>query len=417
MLAKVPKLNHINILGLLSASIIPFLVIGPFFPDLILSVFSLWFIYFTIKNKFFYIYRNIYFYIFLIFCLICLLSSILSDNILLSFESSLFYFRIGVFALFISYLIDKEKKILDYFYYSFLITYSVLIFDGFFQYFVGFNVIGYELYDHDRVSSFFKDELVMGSFLVRLLPLFLALYIIRPDKRNYEKFIFYVIFIFTYLLIYLSGERTAFFFLHLIIFFNIILLQKEKLLRIIIIISIVFGGSLMLSDPKIYDRHILLPLKQFGFNDDRNEKYIFSSGHDSLYRTAWNMFLDKPILGHGPKMFRVLCKEKKYSEGSGPCSTHPHNFYVQLLAETGLVGFSLLFSAFLFLIFSITRHLLGKIIYKKILFSDYQICLLSGIFIALWPLSPNGSFFNNFIMMLYSLQIGFFLESKKILNK
>ena len=173
----------------------------------------------------------------------------------------------------------------------------------------------------------------------------------------------------------------------------------------------------MLSDPKIYDRHILLPLKQFGFNDDRNEKYIFSSGHDSLYRTAWNMFLDKPILGHGPKMFRVLCKEKKYAEGSGPCSTHPHNFYVQLLAETGLVGFSLLFSAFLILIFSIMRHLLGKIIYKKILFSDYQICLLSGIFIALWPLSPNGSFFNNFIMMLYSLQIGFFLESKKIFNK
>ena len=90
--------------------------------------------------------------------------------------------------------------------------------------------------------------------------------------------------------------------------------------------------------------------------------------------------------GHAKMLFdniEKLCKEKKYSEGSGPCSTHPHNFYVQLLAETGLVGFSLLFSAFLFLIFSITRHLLGKIIYKKILFSDYQICLLSGIFILL----------------------------------
>ena len=51
MLAKVPKLNHINILGLLSASIIPFLVIGPFFPDLILSILSLGFIFFTLKNK------------------------------------------------------------------------------------------------------------------------------------------------------------------------------------------------------------------------------------------------------------------------------------------------------------------------------------------------------------------------------
>ena len=158
MLAKVPKLNHINILGLLSASIIPFLVIGPFFPDLILSILSLGFIFFTLKNKIYSQYKNIYFYIFLIFCLICLVSSILSDNVLLSFESSLFYFRIGVFALFISYLINKDKKILDYFYYSFLITYSILAFDGFFQYFTGFNIFGYELFS-ERVSLFLKMNL------------------------------------------------------------------------------------------------------------------------------------------------------------------------------------------------------------------------------------------------------------------
>ena len=109
------------------------------------------------------------------------------------------------------------------------------------------------------------------------------------------------------------------------------------------------------------------------------------------------MFLDKPIIGHGPKMFRVLCKEKKYAEGETPCSTHPHNFYVQLLSETGLIGFSFLFSIFLFLSFLIMKHLYKKIIYNKPLFSNYQICLLSGVFIALWPLSPNGSFFNNYM--------------------
>ena len=48
------------------------------------------------------------------------------------------------------------------------------------------------------------------------------------------------------------------------------------------------------------------------------------------------MFFDKPIIGHGPKMFRVECSNPKYSETveESSCMTHPHNFYIQLLAET-----------------------------------------------------------------------------------
>jgi hypothetical protein len=43
-------------------------------------------------------------------------------------------------------------------------------------------------------------------------------------------------------------------------------------------------------------------------------KTIFTQAHDSLIKTAYNMFLDKPIFGHGPKMFRVICKNEKYAE-------------------------------------------------------------------------------------------------------
>ena len=42
-------------------------------------------------------------------------------------------------------------------------------------------------------------------------------------------------------------------------------------------------------------------------------KSTFPSGHESLIKTAYKMFIDKPIFGHGPKMFRVLCKEEKYN--------------------------------------------------------------------------------------------------------
>ena len=176
-----------NFISLLCATLIPLLVTGPFLSDFLVSALSLWFLYYTIKNKFYYIYKNKYFYFFLAFCSVCILSSLLSDNILFSLKSSLFYFRIGIFALLISYLIDQNKNILNYFYYFLIITFSILIIDGYLQYFSGKNILGnrYVVVDANhspRISSFFGDETILDSYLSRLFPLLFALFIIR--KKN-----------------------------------------------------------------------------------------------------------------------------------------------------------------------------------------------------------------------------------------
>ena len=132
------------------------------------------------------------------------------------------------------------------------------------------------------------------------------------------------------------------------------------------------------------------------------------------------MFKDQPILGHGPKMFRKLCKDKKYAVGKVPCSTHPHNFYIQLLAETGIIGFLFLFGALSYVILISFQQLKSIICRQKRPLTDYQVCLLAGILISVWPFSPNGNFFNNWLMVVYSLPIGFYLQSiysKKIIKK
>ena len=131
------NLRFYNAISILCACLVPLLVTGPTLPDLIISFLSTWFLYYTLKNKIYYIYKNIYFYFFIGFWLVCILSSILSDNFLFSLKASFFYIRIGIFALLIFYLIDQNKKILDYFYYSFIISFSFLIIDGYFQYFMG----------------------------------------------------------------------------------------------------------------------------------------------------------------------------------------------------------------------------------------------------------------------------------------
>ena len=286
-------------------------------PDLLVSLLSLWFIYYSLKNKIYFIYRNPYFLIFITFCLVCITSSILSDRILLSFESSLFYFRIGIFALLISFLIDYNKKILDYFYYTFFITFFVLVVDGYIQYFTGSNILGYQLQGL-RVSSFFKDELILGSYLSRLFHLFFALFVARSNKNLFEFLAISILFIFIDILIFLAGERASFVFLNLSTIFIILFISQYKLLRsVVFIISLGIITLLTLNDSKLYDRYISSVVHSTGL--DGTKKYMFSEAHDSLIRTGWNMFVDKPILGHGPKLFRIKCKNPIYAEGIKQC--------------------------------------------------------------------------------------------------
>ena len=149
------KHKNINFINLLTASIIPFLMLGPFFPDLIVSVSALFFLFYVSKNKKFYFFNNKPLIIFFIFCIYCILLSVfVADDRMLSFESSLFYFRIGVFSCFIWYLIDQDKNILSYFYYALILCFSALVIDGYNQYFIGINLSGIKIMGI-RASSFF----------------------------------------------------------------------------------------------------------------------------------------------------------------------------------------------------------------------------------------------------------------------
>jgi hypothetical protein len=157
-------------------SLIPlFLITGPFLSDLSISLISLLFLIYCLKEKDFSYFKNKYFYFFLIFWAYLIINTLINNFNLDSLKISIFYFRYGVFVIAIFVLLNTNHKFIKYFFYCIFICFAVLIIDGFYQYFVGENVLGFKTSDGYRVSSFFHKELILGSYVSRLWPIFFGL--------------------------------------------------------------------------------------------------------------------------------------------------------------------------------------------------------------------------------------------------
>lgn len=391
------------------------LVTGPFLSDLSLSIISIIFLVYCFKNKNFSFFKKKYFYFFLIFWIYLVLNSLFNNINLDSIKISFFYFRFGVFFIAVYELIKLNNKIIDYFFNITLVVFSILIVDGYYQYFSGSNIFGWPVSYSHRVSSLFGDELILGSFISRLWPLFLAILVYFNSKKKLsniaKKYFCLIILILSYILVFFSGERTAFFLINLALIFILLFTNKNVLLKIItVLLTVLTISSVTLFNDKAKKRLFDQTFSEMNITNQNEKIYIFSKNHTHHYITAIRIFNDNKLFGVGVKNFRKFCKKENYIISELGCSTHPHNNYIQLLAETGLIGFSFIFSLFFLFSFQIIKHVKDKI-FKKEYFTDLQICILAGIIITLWPIASTGSIFNNWLNIIYYLYIPFFIWS------
>ena len=354
-------------------------------------------------------YNNFFVKIFVVFWIILIISSLLSNDIIISLKNSFFYFRFGIFSLCFWYLLERNNFLLKYLFISILVCFSSLIVDGYIQYIFGKNLFGIEMYREYRVSSFFGSELILGSYLSRIFPIFFGLFVYL-DKNRDKKFLFLItiIFILSEGLIFLSGERLALFFMNFSAIYIILMIDKYKIYRfwtyIFSLILILFLFNLF---PTTKERIVDQTIHDFTRNSNE-EVYIFSKPHNDMYTAAYRMYLDNKFFGVGPRQFRNECSKYPVSEYS--CETHPHNTYIELLSEAGIFAFLIVGSIFIYLCFLSLKHFLHKYVKtKKGFLNDFEVCLFSAVLISLWPFSPSGSFFNNWMSIVYFFPVGIVL--------
>jgi len=412
-------------------TLIPVLLItGPFLPDLGVSLIALIFLINSKINNLSKYYLNIYFKLFIIFWLILIISSLFSENIFSSLRTSFFYIRFGLFSLCFWYLLERDEKILEYLFYSITACFLALIIDGYIQFFFGKNLFGIEINSNNRVSSFFGSELILGSYLSRFFPILFGLFVFIDQKSKLKSrkllFLITVTFILSEGLIVLSGERLALFFMNLSAIFIILLIKNYKKYRFwTYVTSLLLIFLLIFVFPQIKNRIIKQTINDFttnptskGNEKNNNKIYIFTKSHNDMYVTGIKIFLSNKLFGVGPRQFRNVCNDYKVSRFS--CQSHPHNTYIELLSEAGIFAFSIILITFLIIIvFSIIQFYNNIFNSKKNYFNDFELCILSALLISLWPLSPTGSFFNNWMSIVYYFPLGILIwqRANKAKNK
>ena len=393
-----------------------FLVTGPFLSDLSVVIIDLTFLFIIFKEKKLFLLNNKYFKFLMILWIYFSVRSLFADDIFLSFKSSFFYLRFIFLIWAISFFLERNKNLFDKFSKFFMVVICFVILDAILQYITGINILGFKTQTPDKLNGLFNDEAILGSYLVRFTPLIFAVLYCYFDTKKYP--IFYLI-VLTFLGfgIFISGSRSSIF---LFIIFSILFFLVNINLRKIIIISfltilIVIASLSQLSNKVSHSIYYNFfdPIRTIFFetnnenNFDNKKIYMFTQVYDSHYNTAYNMYLDNKLFGVGTKMYRKLCRDEKYYVNQFSCTTHPHNFYFQQLAENGLIGF-----LGILIIFTYTSISLFKKIYyvnfkKNNIIEFSSTMILIGLFINFWPIVPSGNFFNNWLSIIIFFPIGF----------
>ena len=423
-----------NVINYSLLSIPIFLITGAFLADLALSVSCVFFLIFIIRKRQLSLLKDNYFFIFLIFYIIIIVSCLQSDYVEKIFLKNIFYFRFGIFLLVVKYIINKDKEFIKNLKKILLFVFIILFIDSLIQVTFGKNILGFS-HPPGRISSFFGDEMVMGSYIVRLCPLLIALTFLTKSNKNEIVFILSISFI----MAVLSGERAS---IVLFLVFSLILfliwkydIKKKLVFFTVFTIFIISSFTLIIKNSELAKfRLIDQTLGHINLNYKNNKpyykeikingKYYAYARNDTLLPLAYtlyieaskNIFLDNLIFGSGAKSYRYVSSSEKYLikrthaafrdkpkdfvypgfTNVSSANTHPHNIYLQLFSETGLLGG--LFISLVFIYISL------MIFFSKISF-EKKIILIS-LFMNLYPFITTGNLFNNWGSVLYYYPLG-----------
>ena len=340
---------------------------------------------------------------------------------------SILFLKYLLLYLGIRFLIEKKLLKLNLFFITCLLSSLFVCFDIFIQFIFGKDIFGFEIIDRGRrLSGPFGDELIAGGYIQRfsifsffVLPLFFSQY-----SKKFNKYLIPILFSIFVLGIILSGNRMPM----LLFIFSICLIcifqkQTRKLfIHFVIIFSIIFT-ALYKSNNEIrthflgfYDRSIkiFVGISNKEYNKEYTPQYL------KEFATFYDTWLMNKYFGGGIKNFRYYChvRPNLKKDSKFICNMHPHNYYLEILTETGIAGFTIISLAFLIIIYItfVKKYFLLSPLNNNNLIIPFIFLFIAEVF----PIKSTGSFFTTgnatYLFLILGILVGLTRKNNLIEN-
>ena len=371
----------------------------------IIVIMNVLFLIHVFSEKKFSIFNNDLFYflfaLWAFFIINTLLNANFQENYSRGFGFVRFILFIFLFLYFFSYKNFLFKKIILNIW---TIIFIIVSLDLIFEFFVGFNTLGFKANYPGRLAGFMgADELKIGHWY-----LCFSLIILSNNFNQHKKFWFFLFF--SIFVCFLIGERANF----IRLFFALLLLTiitnrisfKGLSITIFIIGSIFFTVQILEKNEQKASNEVAETWNnKFEINDryfsiinffkaDSIREMHNNNKYTPMYFGAYNVFKENKFLGAGlgsyyKKSGEMFRKYEKFNEYKILPNTHPHQYSLEILATLGLPGFLFIF---LFLFYFIYKSFSFYSPIKKIInLSSFLMIIVFFI-----PLLPTGSFFTTY---------------------
>ena len=337
---------------------------------------------------------------------------------------SFFFLRYLFLYIVLRFLIENKIVTLKYFFISCAACSLFVCFDIFFQFIFGQDIFGYKIGPTRKLSGPFGDELIAGGFIQRfsIFSFFILPLYYQSASKLFSKYFIPFLFVIFILSIVMSGNRMPallfIFSIFLVVIFN--RETRKYFFSFILIFSFSFAlifnfnSEVKKNFKNFYSQisHISLVLLNKDSTNKRGSEYLreFHSFYDT-----WSM---NKYIGGGIKNFRYYCHNRpNIKKGSKfICNMHPHNYYLEILTESGLIGFIILIISFSLILY---ETFYKKYFSKSDLNSNILIVPFMFLFLVeIFPIKSTGSFFTTgnttYLFLIMGMLIGILNQEKSI---